>query len=74
VVDKAAEAIVWLNPKELVPVVQHIDTIRHAAAVAWMRYADENIRPLNFIGERSGGLREYRKISLRVMIRVPSVT
>ena len=73
-VDKAAEAIVCLNQKELVPVVQHIDPIRHAAAVAWTRNVNENIRPMNSIGERSGGLREYKKISLRVMIRVPSVT
>jgi hypothetical protein len=74
VVDKSAEAIVCFNPKELVPVVQRTDPIRHAAAVTWAHYANENIRPMDSIGERSGGSGEYKKISLRVMIRVPSVT
>ena len=73
-VDKAAEAIVCLDPKEQVPAVHYIDPIRHAAAVALAHYENENIRPMNSIGERSGGSGEYKKISLRVMIRVPSVT
>jgi hypothetical protein len=55
-------------------VVQRTDPIRHAAAVTWAHYANENIRPMDSIGERSGGSGEYKKISLRVMIRVPSVT
>lgn len=70
--DITAETTICIVPEEQVPVVQQIDPIRHAAIAAWTRYANENIRPMNTISERNGGSGEYKKISLRVMIRLHS--
>lgn len=72
--DRTAEATIRVVTEEQPPVVQQIDPIRHAAMAAWKHYANETIRPLNSISERNGGSGEYKKISLRVTIRLPSAT
>lgn len=53
-------------------IMRQFDPIRHAAIAAWRNNANETMRPVNFISECNGGSGEYKKISLRVMIRLPS--
>ena len=70
--DRTAEATIRVVTEEQTPVAQRVDPIRHAAIAAWRNHANETIRPVNFFSERNGGSGEYKKISLRVTIRLPS--
>ena len=72
--DRTAEATICAVTEEQTSVVQQIDLTRHAAITAWKNYANENMRPMKSISERNGGSGEYKKISLRVTIRLPSAT
>lgn len=72
--DTTADMMIRCIRKEQILKVQRIDPIRHAATVAWKHYANEDIRPMNTISERNGGSGEFKKISLRVTIKLPSAT
>ena len=69
---KLAGDTVYSVPRDLLPAARRIDPIRHAAAAAWERCANEDIRPMNSISERNGGSGDKKKISLRVTIKLPS--
>ena len=69
--DETAEKTNRSIPDERL-MMRQVDPIRHAAIAAWRNHANEIIRPVNFISEFRGGSGEYKKISLRVTIRLPS--
>jgi hypothetical protein len=71
VVDETAEKTARSMSEERLR-MQQVDHVRHAAIAAWRNHANETIQPVNFISESNGGSGEYKKISLRVTIWLPS--
>lgn len=70
--DTTADMTIRCDPQEQILMVHRIDPIRHAANVAWGYYANEDMRPMNTISERKGGSGVFKKISLRVTMKLPS--